>query len=882
MRFHILICCLFLLFHLQLNAQDELVGLVTDIDNDTPLFYATVTLKIPKEDKILDFQFTDKNGKFQFSNPSSFLDSILLSASYLGFEQLDTLLFFPKNSSNPIHLKLSPKENQLEEIEVKAYKNGIIINGDTTSYDPTVFTNGSEENVEDVLKKIPGIDIDEDGKITVGNKEVKKVLVEGDKFLDENRKGILEGISAKDIAKIEVIANYQEFDDLAGIGNKKENQFALNIKLTEDAKSKFRANGNLAVGYKNKYETDWSAFKFLKKLKLFFDLNSNNTGQHTLTIHDYIKLEGGILKFGESHSKKDISIPKIFFQKNQRKAIQENYSSLNFSYQPSEKLNFNGFGFGYFGNSTAENNKEEIPLHSVQSNFYKTLSDNQLLLTVTKMNLEYKISKQSNIQFTNKVLGQKEKEDLTNLTRLSENNFSDLTNFKHDIFKLSNQINFRHLFNAQNHLSVQFFSKWERSERNRKIDSETFLPFSLQNGLTPFSDANQILKKEVADFDFNINYIRQKKNINLTSQVYWNDKEQLLTNTSDTPLNNIFEFSNESKVRQKFIGIKEEITYQKNLNNFGIGLNYFHLKTNQKNKDFIIPSAFIKLQFTKFHQNLSLSYNRKVESLNLPQAINSFEIQSLNKLYLFSLPYDQTTNGHHVDFFYTLFDAFSGTMFFAFSKYSNSEAIINRYEYFPTYEISESDISPNQELLISGIILDKKIYKYNIGIKSKVFLGFQNSYSYLSDNLLLNKNKNLRLDLKMYSAWSDSPINIEGGLNYKNGKSATQNNEVNSKELSPNLNLFGLHLNKKIKWKLGLISVNEKTSNQSNRYLNFNGYLDYGFSKSSSNSISLEFNDLLNITSPTRLSASQVGNNFLIFSNHILPGYILIKLKFKI
>jgi hypothetical protein len=877
---------MFFLFPLLLNAQNKLVGFVTDGSNNAPLFYATVTLKILNQDKIIDFKFTDNDGKFQFLNTSSFPDSVLLSAAFLGFNQLDTLLVFSQKNQTPLRLKLSPKDNEIKEVEVKSFKNGIIINGDTTIYDPAVFTNGSEENVGDVLKKIPGVEVDEDGKITVGGKDVEKVLIEGDKFLDENRKGVLEGISAKDISKIEVISNYQEFDDLAGLGSKKEKQYAINIKLTDEAKSKINANGSLAGGYQNKYEADWSVFKFSKKLKLFFDLNSNNTGQHALTIYDYIKLEGGIAKFAGNHTKKDISIPKIFYQKNQRKAIQENYSSLNFSFQPNSKLSFNGFGFTYFGKSTTENNKEEIPLHLANSNFYQTSNDNQLLLTIAKLNLEYDFSKKTFLSFSNKILWQKEQEDLTNNTMLSDISFSDVTDYNNDVFNFSNQVNFRHLINNQNHLSIQFFSKWKNDETHRIIDSDSFLPFSLQSGFIPTRNSNQMLNNKVVDLDFNINYIRQIKNINLTSQAYWTNKRQQL-NTSDIQIVDSFNFSNQTKIKQHFIGVKQEVSFQKNLNEFGIGLNYFHLltqeeQTNQKNKNLFIPSAFMKLQFTKFHQSISLTYNHQLEIINLPQAIQSTEVQSLNKLFLFSLPTDQVTKGHNLDFFYTLFDAFSGTMFFAFSKYSNAEGIINSYDYFPTYEVRESVLSPNQELFVAGVILDKKIYKYSVGVKSKLFVGLQNGYSYVSDFLLLNKNKNVRFDFNLYSAWADSPINMEVGGGVKRGKSVTQNNEIYSSEFTPQLSLLGLHFDEKIQWKLGLISVFEKRGNQSNQYFNLNGYLNFRFSKSSKYAMSIEFNDLLNIKSPARLSASQVGNNYLITSNNILPGFVLLKLKLKI
>ena len=98
------------------------------------------------------------------------------------------------------------------------------------------FTNGTEKKLEDVLKKLPGVEIDSNGEIEVEGKKVQKVLVEGKEFFDGDSKVATQNIPASAIDKVQVLKNYNEVSSMKGVTNNEDN-IAINIKLKEGKKS---------------------------------------------------------------------------------------------------------------------------------------------------------------------------------------------------------------------------------------------------------------------------------------------------------------------------------------------------------------------------------------------------------------------------------------------------------------------------------------------------------------------------------------------------------------------------------------------------------------------------------------------------------------------
>ena len=112
----------------------------------------------------------------------------------------------------------------------------VTIKGDTIIYNADSFTNGSERKLEDVLKKLPGVEVNDAGEIEIEGKRVEKVMIDGKDFFDGDSKLATKNIPSNAVDKIQVLRNYSDVGQLSGVQNNQD-RFAINIKLKEGKKN---------------------------------------------------------------------------------------------------------------------------------------------------------------------------------------------------------------------------------------------------------------------------------------------------------------------------------------------------------------------------------------------------------------------------------------------------------------------------------------------------------------------------------------------------------------------------------------------------------------------------------------------------------------------
>ncbi|MEL6943654.1 MAG: hypothetical protein AAFO82_13370 [Bacteroidota bacterium] len=368
--------------------------------------------------------------------------------------------------------------------------------------------------------------------------------------------------------------------------------------------------------------------------------------------------------------------------------------------------------------------------------------------------------------------------------------------------------------------------------------------------------------------------------------MYWN-REDLDLEISDLPNLDFIASFEPSNWQRDYIGYKQGVNYKKGNLSTGVGINWFNFKVQQEstaevsNRNYFVPSAFLKIQFNPFQQSFRLAYNNKVQAADLELANNAVEIVELNKLYQFNVEGSQILTGKHIELFYNLFDAVSGTMLFLFSNFSKSEAIGNQYFYFPTYELRKTTEIPPQELWINGLVIDKKFYRTSIGARLKSFVGYQKDYTYVEDLLNVYQNNSFKLELGAYSIWKESPMNAEMIIEYNQTQFNTGESKLSSKERIAGLKLTWSLFNEKLLWKSGIDIILEKRGNINNKYYNLNGKIRCNLPKVERWRLAIIYNDLLNLNATQRVSANRIGNNVSTEVTNILPGFVLCNIQYE-
>ncbi|WP_416448544.1 carboxypeptidase regulatory-like domain-containing protein [Leeuwenhoekiella sp. A2] len=335
-----------LLGSVSLFAQNvKISGTVKD-SIGTPLELANVIATKKADGAMESYAISNSDGRYQFSVPSG--EEYTFVASFLGLAPETKDVNIPEGGDNiNLDFVLMPAANQLDDVEL-VYEMPVVVRGDTIVYNTDSFTNGTERKLGDVLKKLPGVEVDENGGITVEGKSVTKVMVEGKDFFDGDSKLATKNIPADALKKVEILKNYNEVDQMRGLGNDQDN-VAINIKL-KDGKKNFwfgELQGGIGDGDKTRYLGSAKLFYYSPKGSINLIGNTNNTGDVPFTFRDYFNFTGGFRNFnqrgGTSFNIADSGLGFLVSQNNQANEMETKFGAANFSYQASDAWDLSGF-----------------------------------------------------------------------------------------------------------------------------------------------------------------------------------------------------------------------------------------------------------------------------------------------------------------------------------------------------------------------------------------------------------------------------------------------------------------------------------------------------------------------------------------------------------
>ena len=260
-------------------SQSIVSGKVMD-SLQNPIPFANVIVKVPNQEGIVTYTTTEENGHFEFSIDEE--GSYEVTASSISFQKKTELLSLGKNRNYKLDFILKEEAFTLDEVILHSER-AITVKEDTIIFRAEAFKRGNESTVEDLLKNIPGISVDRDGKIKVGDKEIEKVMIEGDDLFEKGYSMLTKNLDASVIKTIEVYERYSNNRLLKGVEN--SDRVALNLTLKDDVKNQLF--GVLKFGYgpvnTDRYDIGVNTISFRKKNKLYSFFNYNNIGTKTTT-----------------------------------------------------------------------------------------------------------------------------------------------------------------------------------------------------------------------------------------------------------------------------------------------------------------------------------------------------------------------------------------------------------------------------------------------------------------------------------------------------------------------------------------------------------------------------------------------------------------------
>ena len=274
-----LLMLLMILFSPMAFAQQSGVNVTASVveqGSDTPIEQATVRLLNVKDSAMVRGVVSARNGSFTLKNVKK--GSYLLHITFIGYDPLYQPLQITgkKNPVNVGKLELSDGAIELGEAVVIGKAPEVTVRNDTVEYNADSYKVTEGSVLEDLLKKMPGVEVDSEGKITVNGKEVKKVMVDGKEFFSDDPKVASKNLPAKMIDKLQVLDKKSDMAQMTGFDDGEE-ETVINLTVKPGMKQGWFGNAYGGYGSKDRYEGNAMVNRFVNNDQITFMGGANNT-----------------------------------------------------------------------------------------------------------------------------------------------------------------------------------------------------------------------------------------------------------------------------------------------------------------------------------------------------------------------------------------------------------------------------------------------------------------------------------------------------------------------------------------------------------------------------------------------------------------------------
>ncbi len=274
--------CLLLLVlglgQMKLSAQVRIFGKIIDSSNQV-LPRATTALYVVQDSSLFSYDLSDDAGNIEL--PGIKPGIYRLQISYLGFEPWEQILTIDKGSRelNLGDIQLKTKSNLLQTMEISAARIPITVRGDTLELSANLVKVQAHDAVEDMLKKMPGMELDPDGTLKAQGENIVKIMVDGKEFFGTDIKMALKVLPADAVDKIQIIEKKSDKAEFSGIDDGQREKI-LNIKTKPDRQKSNFGKSTLGLGPPQQFDVISNLSKFSPKRRITGTLSANNVNRN--------------------------------------------------------------------------------------------------------------------------------------------------------------------------------------------------------------------------------------------------------------------------------------------------------------------------------------------------------------------------------------------------------------------------------------------------------------------------------------------------------------------------------------------------------------------------------------------------------------------------
>lgn len=258
---------------IQAMAQRNITGKVLESDSQEPVAQTTVRL-LKKDSTMVTGSLTDLNGFFRVKAPAA--GSYIVQITCVGFKPFTKTIKVSADKDIALGtIDLSPDAIMLKGATVTGQASKVTLKEDTFVYNASAYRTPEGSVIEELVRKLPGAQVDDAGKVTINGKEVKKILIDGKEFMTGDTKTAMKNLPTSIVERVRAYDQKSDLARVSGIDDGEE-ETVLDFGIKRGMNKGYMVNADLAAGTRHRYSGRIFAGMQSSDLKIFVPLSANN------------------------------------------------------------------------------------------------------------------------------------------------------------------------------------------------------------------------------------------------------------------------------------------------------------------------------------------------------------------------------------------------------------------------------------------------------------------------------------------------------------------------------------------------------------------------------------------------------------------------------
>lgn len=888
------------------NKSFEISGKLIAEDSKLPLESATIYLERVKDSAVVTYTISDADGKFLLEN-STYDSSLNLYVSYVGYQTYFKKVDIDKETIDLKTITMLVDNNQLGEVFIKS-RAPITIKKDTLEFNVKSFNTKKDATVEDLLKKLPGVEVDDEGNITVNGKSVNKILVNGKPFFGDDPTITTRNLTKEIIEKVQIVDTKTKSEAFTGEEGDTENK-TINLTIKEENNKGTFGRVSAGAGTDERWEFAGILNLFNNDRRFSVLAGGNNTNSPGFSFGEIQKMFGGgnSISFSSSGS---FSIDGRSFGGGEGIVTSKNVGS-NYADVLAKGVDISA---DYFYSESSSENETKTERENIlpETRFFtnslgKSLSDNANHSFNTELDIEidstFLVNLRPSIRYGSSQRINENSEEtfnedntLTNSSSASRFNDSEVRNFSNDLDVT------KRFGNKGSFLKFSFETQFNTTDSEEFLKSET---------LIEDPNGNDVFRDQFTDVDSKFNRLRLATTYRIpliakeffidTKFSHLSDNRSSINSTfdldEDTQSYSIFntELSTDFRNYNKRTTPAMELVYRKE--KWSLSFETGYVFRTIENTDQLRPELNLKRNFeaVELGSNFNFRFSDKASMYGGYNLSNRPpEISQLQPFQDVSDPLNTITgnpnlepaNRHNFYSGYNSFDFQKGTGFFSYLNFSatNNQVVVQTTidENF-VRNTTYTNVDGNYN--INGNISYSKSYKVDslrtLKVRVGAYSGLNRTVNFNNETQFASRNFSVSPNVELTFNWKKI---LELRPNYRlsfNRNSFNIEDFENQEFLSHNLRIAtALFVPKNFEWRNDVnFNYNPNVAPGFQRSVWFwNSTLAYTFLKDKA-TLTLKVYDLLNQNNNARRTATA---NFIQDSQStVLRQYFMLSFSYK-